>query len=129
MRKIVYFLFSLTTGCITTDWPNLDDKIKTWKGANEDDVIVTWGAPDKMFESSSGLKVLTYTSTSIHANSNVNYTPPKEEIKYAGSHTIINGGSYSLSCKVDFVIKGSEVLKASYQGEWSECISFVKMRY
>ena len=58
MKRLLITLFALiSTACATT--ANYEKILSSWVGANEIDLIRSWGAPDNQYESS-GTKFLTY---------------------------------------------------------------------
>lgn len=107
---------SLLIACVTADWDKLNRRLATWPGASEDNVLLVYGVPSREKETSSGMKVQTFTSQSMHSDRNWDINTGE----------FSSGGSYSLSCQVNFFLKDSKVIEVKYTGNWGECEGFVR---
>ena len=104
----------------------LEQKASTWKGASEDDVILSYGTPVREAKTKSGLRVMTFEKSSTHTRTNINFTEPNE-YGYSNIQTS-SGGSYSRSCKIDFFLKNAKVLQMKFDGNIGKCEGFVKSK-
>jgi hypothetical protein len=117
MKRLVITLFALiTTACATT--ANYEKILSSWVGANEIDLVRSWGAPDNQYESS-GTKFLTYQRTD---NIYMPGTAPTYTTTMIGNtaHTTAVGGTrpYNIqtSCKTTFEINNGKVVNWRWEG-------------
>ena len=117
MKKLLpIFLGMLIVGCATT--ANYEKILSSWVGANEIDLIRSWGAPDNQYESS-GTKFLTYQKSE---NIYMPGTAPTYTTTMIGNipHTTAVGGTrpYNIqtSCKTTFEINNGKVVNWRWEG-------------
>lgn len=115
MRYLVV-LTLLLTGCATT--AQFEEKLKTYVGLSEDEVVQRLGPPDNVYETSE-TRYLTY------ARSVSGYVPgvaPRYQTNVVGNtaYTTPVGGSpgygYTNSCRVSFGLKSGRVAIYRYEG-------------
>ena len=117
MKRLLITLFALiTTACATT--ANYEKILSSWVGANEIDLVRSWGAPDNQYESS-GTKFLTYQRTS---NIYMPGTSPTYTTTVIGNtaYTSSSGGSPAynihMSCKTTFEVKNERIVNWRWEG-------------
>jgi len=116
----VVLLAAMTIGCATAD--GYEKIVSAYVGSSEEALLAEWGPPDRVYNSDSGTKYLTYTSSRTGSSPGV---PPiyQTSCSYGQCTTIPVGGSpgytYTKSCKTSFKIVGGTV--ASWHFEGNDC--------
>lgn len=98
MKIIIILIFILTAGCATT--ANYEKVLDSWVGNHLDNLIGSWGIPDKSIELSNGGAMVEYIRESTTVGGGGSYTVPKTTHS-TGNATFYGGlgksatGSYS----------------------------------
>jgi len=118
MRKSIAWaaIVALLAGCVTT--AKFEDKLNSWVGHSEDDLVRSWGPPSGVYETANS-KYLTY------ARSAQGYVPgvaPSYQ-SYAVGNTVYTrpvGGSpgfaYSQQCNATFELVGGVIRSWRWEG-------------
>ena len=126
MKKIILLtsIFFLS-GCVTYGNPvSLQDKINSFRGLPEQNLISNWGIPTKTYSTENGMKYLEYTvsssGTTVRHGTNDNmyklpgyctqyYCPPRQS-------TVTTNTKW---CTVTFVLNKEKIIQGgSYKGNW-----------
>lgn len=97
LKKTLVVLIVLLSGCATTG--GYERKLSSFNGATEPELIRTWGAPHRAYESD-GRKFLTYQSSRVAA---------------------YRGMAASYSCQTTFELENGRVVSSNFDG--SDCRS------
>lgn len=111
MNKQCLYLFLavfVLAGCANS---RIEKSLNTWIGASEADVVEAYGAPDKAYSPSPGVKVLSYTRSSTYSVPISSYNQFTGWTHGAGSMARQN------HCLVNFTVKYKKVLKYTYQND------------
>lgn len=104
---VIFLLFNV--GCATT--AKYEEKIKTWMGRSEEDLIKGWGPPDQSYPYSGG-KILTYNvARGSHQIANYNQFT---------NQVYVN--SYAVWCKTSFYINAAGLVD-NFRLEGNACRS------
>lgn len=58
------FFFLLLTACVTRAEETLEDRVQSWVGTRQEEVVTYWGDPDETLEIGEGMRVLQYEADS-----------------------------------------------------------------
>ncbi len=116
MKRLLIVLTLTLAGCATTE--NYKAILDTWVGAEEIDLVRSWGAPDQAYDSS-GVRFLTYNSSrNIHIPGTI---PTYTSTVYGNTiYTTSSGGSAPIIiheyCRTTFESKGSVIVSWRFSG-------------
>lgn len=101
MRSATIF-FILLSGCSTISYKGLDDRVQSWIGKTEDELVSALGVPTSVYEAPGGTKVIEFNVVD-------------------GKTAVVTGygevQSYSRFCKTKYVVGASKIIeRASWEG-------------
>jgi hypothetical protein len=136
LLKYIFFvtLFFFAVSCATT--AKYEKLLDSWMGANVNELIRSWGAPNSSYEMSNGNKILTYMrsrSGSIPIYNQPQSTTHQGTIYGSGGMTNYSGTSTSTygtttyipvtwSCKTEFTVNAQETI-INWRWQGNNCIS------
>jgi hypothetical protein len=109
--KRYFFAALLLTACVTAD--DIDARLRSWIGAEADELVTAWGAPLGQYTKKDGSRVLSYERSSVATSGPGGF-----------------GHTYSRLCHVDFTVGANDkVAGARWTGAVDQCGSYVRARY
>jgi len=134
MKKVFLLLLCLgLSGCATT--AKYEAKLNTWIGASENDLIASWGVPDKVYQMSDGKKAIGYIHKNTVKTGGYTYTVPRTTYQrgtigdqpYSGTSTeyveeTVPVQKYKIYCKTTFIINTNGKI-VSWHHEGNNCVS------
>lgn len=134
MIKLSVLLISLVlAGCATT--ANYETKLNTFIGVSENNLIASWGVPDKEYHLNDGKKAVEYVHKNTIRSGGYTYTVPQTayhsgvigDKPYSGTFTqyVVQTEpvqQYKLFCKTSFIIN-TKGLVESWQHEGNDCVA------
>lgn len=73
----------LTSGCETAE--GYRQLMDTWVGAHADELVASWGPPDRFYENADGSRVLQYSDASSYYVPGTTYSSPVTTYNWDGS--------------------------------------------
>jgi len=134
MKKGFLLLLCLgLSGCATT--VKYEAKLNTWIGASENDLIASWGVPDKVYRMNDGKKAIQFVRKDTIQTGGYTYTVPRTTYQsgtigdqpYSGTSTeyvteTAPFKKYKIYCKTSFIInKDGKII--SWHHEGNNCVS------
>ncbi|MFH0855593.1 MAG: hypothetical protein V1869_03680 [Candidatus Omnitrophota bacterium] len=135
MKKFIY-LFAMAVllgGCAST--AKYDARLNTWIGASENDLVASWGVPNKTYKLDNGKKAVEYVHKNTVQGGGYMYTVPQTTYQsgrigdksYSGTSItnvteIAPIQKYKLSCKTSFIINNNGKVE-SWHHEGNDCIA------
>ena len=116
---LIVFATLLLVGCVTKQAH--EDKLSSWLGANEGDLVAEWGPPTSFYELDDK-RFLTYSSSS---QAMVGGTAPTTTYDYYGN-AYTSGGTPPIlvtsNCSITMVVQNRVITEWSYEG--NSCYDF-----
>ena len=125
MSRMIIMIFSalfFLTGCVTKK--EYEDTLSSWVGASENELVMSWGPPNSVYESG-GLKYLTWSNS---GSVTIPGTSPTYQTSIYGNtaYTTAIGGSapmtFNKHCQRTMVISNDRVVNWQWKGNgcfWS----------
>lgn len=110
--KLLLLLFSafLLSACATTG--KYEEKLQSWVGSNEADLVRDWGPPNSVYTLTGGGKILTYTRSTL----------PQSKTTYDATDRSLNTSSAQYICTTNFTVDGGGKI-TTWRWEGNACRS------
>lgn len=118
MRNLFFFvligILTTITGCVSKQMH--EDKLSSWLGAKETELVAEWGPPTGFYELD-GKRFLTYSSSS---QAMIGGTPPTTTYDSYGN-AFTSGGTAPIlvtsSCRITMIVETNVVTEWMYEGD------------
>ena len=124
LKLLLVCCAALVVGCATT--AKYETKLASWVGSPEGDLIRSWGPPQQVYDTGSGTKYLTYSSSrQVYIPGTApTYTTNYNPYTYSATTTSSGGSpaqSFDMACQTTFEVSNGTI--SSWRWKGNDCTS------